>query len=144
MTAESQSEVMPMEAKSVGAISMERRSFLRTGVGATAALAVGTLGSRRALAQSGSDGMRWRAFEVVTRAEIVSPTGPVRVWLPLPLTADTDYFKNLGQSWTGNAKAGRVIREDKYGTSIFFAEDDGARARRLGAAAPGSRRGPSA
>jgi hypothetical protein len=66
--------------------------------------------------------MRWRAFEVVTRAEIVSPTGPVRVWLPLPLTADTDYFKNLGQSWTGNAKAGRVIREDKYGTSIFFAE----------------------
>jgi len=111
-----------MEAKSVEAISMERRSFLRTGVGATAALAVGTLGSGRALAQGGSDGIRWRAFEVVTRAEIVNPTGPVRVWLPLPLTADTDYFKNLGQTWTGNAKVGRVIREDKYGTSIFFAQ----------------------
>ena len=46
----------------------------------------------------------------------------MRTWLPLPLTADTDYFKNLGQTWTGNAKVGRVVREDKYGAGIFHAE----------------------
>ena len=59
---------------------------------------------------------------MVTRAEIVTPTGTVRAWLPLPLTADTDYFKSLGQTWTGNAKVGRVVREDKYGAGVFFAE----------------------
>ena len=101
---------------------MRRRAFLRTGLGASVALAVGTGGARRALAQGASEGTRWRAFEVVTRAEILNPTGTVRTWLPLPLTADTDYFKNLGQTWTGNAKVGRVVREDKYGAGIFHAE----------------------
>jgi transglutaminase-like putative cysteine protease len=101
---------------------MERRAFLRTALGVSAALTVGAAGARRALAQGASDGTRWRAFEVVTRAEIVSPTGTVRTWLPLPLTADTGYFKSLGQTWTGNAKGGRVVREDKYGAGVFFAE----------------------
>ena len=101
---------------------MRRRAFLRTGLAAPVALAAGTGGARRALAQSASEGTRWRAFEVVTRAEILNPTGTVRTWLPLPLTADTDYFKNLGQTWTGNAKVGRVVREDKYGAGIFHAE----------------------
>ena len=101
---------------------MRRRGFLRTGLAASVALAAGTGGARRALAQSASEGTRWRAFEVVTRAEILNPTGTVRTWLPLPLTADTDYFKNLGQTWTGNAKVGRVVREDKYGAGIFHAE----------------------
>ena len=101
---------------------MERRAFLRTSLGASAALAAGTLGGRPALAQSAGDGTRWRAFEVITRAEILAPTGPVRVWLPVSLTADTDYFKNLGQSWTGNAKSSRLVREDRYGAGIFQAE----------------------
>jgi transglutaminase-like putative cysteine protease len=101
---------------------MERRAFLRTGLAASAALTVGTIGARRALAQGASDGTRWRAFEVVTRVEILNSTGPVRAWLPLPLTADTDYFKNLGQTWTGNAKVARVVREDRYGAGIFRAE----------------------
>src|SRR4029453_8465046 len=101
---------------------MERRAFLRTALGVSAALTVGAAGARRALAQAASDGTRWRAFEVVTRAEIVSPTGTVLTWLPLPLTADTAYFKSLAHTWTGNAKGGRVVREDKYGAGVFFAE----------------------
>jgi transglutaminase-like putative cysteine protease len=100
--------------------SMERRVFLSTGLGAS----VATLMSRPlgALAQSVVDGTRWRAFEVTTRVEIPDAKGPVRVWLPLPLTPDTDYFKNLGQSWTGNAKSARVVREEKYGATMLVAE----------------------
>ena len=99
---------------------MERRAFLSTGMGAS----VATLMSRPlgALAQSVTDGTRWRAFEVTTRVEIPDAKGPVRVWLPLPLTPDTDYFKNLGQSWTGNAKSARVVREEKYGATMLVAE----------------------
>ena len=51
------------------------------------------------------------AFEVVTRAEIVNPSGAARVWLPLPLMTDTDYQKSLGQTWTGNAAVARVARD---------------------------------
>src|SRR4029453_2607375 len=100
--------------------SMERRAFLSTGLGAS----VATLMSRPlgALAQSVADGTRWRAFEVTTRVDIPDAKGPVRVWLPLPLTPDTDYFKNLGQSWNGNAKSARVVREEKYGATMLVAE----------------------
>jgi transglutaminase-like putative cysteine protease len=100
---------------------MNRRAFLRTGIGAGALAITGVSSSRRAAA-SGADGARWRAFEVVTRAEIANPTGPTRVWLPLPLQPDTDYHKSLGQTWTGNATVSRIYRDEKYGAAIFYAE----------------------
>ena len=99
---------------------MERRAFLTTSLGVSAA----ALMSRplHALGQRTAQGPRWRAFEVTTRAGVVDPKGPVRVWLPLPLTPDTDYLKNLGQSWSGNAKLVSVAREDKYGATMLVAE----------------------
>src|SRR5712672_4761410 len=68
------------------------------------------------------DEVKWRAFEVVTRAEVANPTGATRVWLPLPLQTDTDYFKSLGQSWTGNGAVTRVYRDERYGAGILYAE----------------------
>src|SRR6266436_5014522 len=61
-------------------------------------------------------------FRVVTRAEVANPTGATRVWLPLPLQTDTDYFKSLGQSWTGNGAVTRVYRDERYGAGILYAE----------------------
>jgi transglutaminase-like putative cysteine protease len=100
---------------------MKRREFLKNGVALGAAAAVGGL-PRIGAASIGSDGARWRTFEVVTRVEPANPTGPTRVWLPMPLAVDTDYQKSLGQSWTGNAGSARVYRDDKYGAGIFYAE----------------------
>jgi len=100
---------------------MNRRVFLKTGIGASAAALGGLSRPGRTIA-AGTEGGRWRAFEVVARAEVIDPTGPTRVWLPLPLMPDTDYQKSLGQTWTGNAAAARVYREDKYGAAIFYAE----------------------
>ncbi len=100
---------------------MKRREFLRNGAAATAAVAVGTL-PRVVRASTGSDGAKWRTFEVVTRVEVANPTGPTRVWLPMPLASDTDYQKSLGHSWTGNGAVARVYRDDKYGAGVFYAE----------------------
>ena len=98
---------------------MERRAFLKTGAALAATAGLGRWAPARA-AQPGE--MKWRAFEVVTRAEVANPTGPTRVWLPLPLQSDTDYMKSLGQTWTGNATAARVYRDEKYGAGILYAE----------------------
>ncbi len=99
---------------------MKRRALLTAGLGASAA----ALMSRppQARAHRAAEEIRWRAFEVTTRAEILDPKGPVRVWLPLPLTPDTDYFKTLGQSWTGNAKSVTMARDEKYGATMLVAE----------------------
>ena len=100
---------------------MNRRAFLKTGIGAGAA-AVGGMSLSGRAAAAGSDAVKWRAFEVVTRAEVANSTGPTRVWLPLPLQPDTDYHKSLGQTWTGNATVSRVYGDERYGAAIFYAE----------------------
>jgi len=100
---------------------MERREFLKTGIG-IAAVTAGGLTVPRWAAAAGSDQAPWRAFEVVTRAEVLNPTGPTRVWLPLPLQPDTDYQKSLGQTWSGNAAVARIYRDERYGAAIFYAE----------------------
>jgi len=101
---------------------MRRRAFLKTGMGMTAAVAMGRLVPGRSALAAEPDEVKWRTFEVVTRAEITDPTGPTRVWIPLAVQPDTDYLKSLGQTWTGNAAVTRVIREEKYGAAIFYAE----------------------
>jgi transglutaminase-like putative cysteine protease len=102
---------------------MRRRAFLKTGIGVTAATAVGGLARPwRSAGAAPAEEARWRTFEVVTRAEVTNPTGPTRVWIPLPVQPDTDYLKSLGQSWAGNAAATRIVRDDKYGAAIFCAE----------------------
>src|SRR5713101_707062 len=104
-----------------GRASMERREFLRNGAAVTVAAAVGAL-PRVVRASTGSDGARWRTFEVVTRMEVANPTGPTRVWVPMPLAVDTDYQKSFGHGWTGNGAAARVYSDDKYGAAVFYAE----------------------
>ena len=102
---------------------MERREFLKAGVGLSASGVTAALARPlRASAASTAEATRWRAFEMTTRAEIIGPVGATRAWLPLPLMPDTDYQKSLGQTWTGNAAGARVLREEKYGAGIFYAE----------------------
>ena len=93
---------------------MKRRDFLKT---STAAAAAAALPWRTALAQSD-----WRSFEIVTHADVDRAKGVSRVWLPLPLTADTGWHRNLGSSWTGNAVRAQVMHDGKYGVAMLFAE----------------------
>jgi len=101
---------------------MERRRFLQGALGLSGAVVLSNAGRFAATATAANVDGKWRAFEVVTRVEIVNPSDVARVWLPLPLMTDTDYQKNLGQTSTGNAAVTRVVRDDKYGAGIFYAE----------------------
>jgi len=101
---------------------MDRRTFLRTGIGVSAAVAAGLKLPADATAADTAGQAKWRTFEVTSRLEIIKPSGVTRAWVPMPLMPDTDYQKSLGQSWTGNATTMRVYRDDKYGTEIFYAE----------------------
>jgi transglutaminase-like putative cysteine protease len=100
---------------------MERRTFLKQGLTVSAGLMLGGLPkfTRRANAD---DPTKWRTFEVITKVEFIDPLGAVRVWVPVPLLNNTDYFKREGDTWTGNFKAARSVQVDSYGTGLVFAE----------------------
>lgn len=99
---------------------MDRRTFLRTGIGVTATAAAGPRLPQSAIAVEPSGQAKWRTFEVTTKVEVINPSGVTRAWVPMPLMPDTDYRKSLGQSWAGNAANMRVYRDEKYGTGIFY------------------------
>ena len=94
---------------------MDRRSFLKAGsAGAVAVAGV----PRLALAQSQSETTAWRAFEVVTRVQVLDAEGATRVWLPTPLTRDTEYFKSLGNEFSAEGGTANYVQEPKYATGI--------------------------
>src|SRR5262245_32594008 len=101
---------------------MHRRSFLKSGLGASAALAFGATPRLVTAAESLTAANPWRKFEAVTRIEVANPTGVTRVWVPVPLLTDTDYFKRGGDTWTGNVAAALVVRDPKYAVGLVYAE----------------------
>ena len=64
----------------------------------------------------------WRTFEVVTRVDISFPEGASRVWLPLPLMADTEWHRSLESGWKTNAPRAEIARDGKYGVTMLYAE----------------------
>ncbi len=102
---------------------MNRRNFLKSSAAVPAAATLASLpGLSRADAAPWSDGASWNRYEVTTRVDLQRADGAARVWLPLPLTYETDWFKALNNSWSGNATSMRVIEEPKYGNAVFYAE----------------------
>jgi transglutaminase-like putative cysteine protease len=85
---------------------MDRRDFLRSAGMVTAGLA--WPGSRGALAQPAADG-GWRTFEIVTRAEILEPSGPTRVWVPAPLAAPTPYQKAISTTFKADGGTAKLV-----------------------------------
>lgn len=100
---------------------MDRRAFLKQSAVVSAGLVVGGIPqfARRVYAD---DPTKWRTFEITTKVEVADPVGAIRVWLPVPLLNDTDYFKREPDRWTGNFKSARAVQYDKYGTGLVFAE----------------------
>jgi len=100
---------------------MKRRTFLRHGVGLSAGLL--TVGLPRiARVSAATADARWRTFEVVTRVEPTAASGVTRVWVPVPLMVETDYFKRQGDSWKGNAASIKLHRDERYDAGMVHAE----------------------
>jgi transglutaminase-like putative cysteine protease len=96
---------------------MDRRAFIKTSFALPAAVSLSSLPRIGAAAATGP----WRVFEVTTTAEILWPAGVSRVWLPVPLTADTPYQKSLGNGWHAEGGAVSYFEDAKYGMGIVHA-----------------------
>src|SRR5262249_46669549 len=92
---------------------MNRRTFLKSRTAAALAQYVPS-------SMASTEG--WRTFEAVTRVEIRDAFGIARAWVPLPLAAENDWQKTLGNSWTGNAARADVMRDGKYGLAMLYVE----------------------
>src|SRR5256712_2724219 len=100
---------------------MERRTFIRTGLGASAVVALGLAPRMVRAAEPPTEANPWRKFEALTRIEVTNPSGVTRVWAPVPLLTDTDYFKRGGDTWTGNAAVTRSVKDARYDVGLVYA-----------------------
>jgi len=97
---------------------MDRRAFIKTSFALPAVVSISTLPRIGAASASGP----WRVFEVTTTAEIQWPAGISRVWLPVPLTADTPYQKSLGSRWQAEGGNASYSEDGKYSLGIVRAD----------------------
>ncbi|GIL04061.1 MAG: transglutaminase [Betaproteobacteria bacterium] len=93
---------------------MKRRTLLKA-VPASTLIAAVPFAAR---AQS----RKWRTFETTAHLEIAQAKGQVRAWMPLPLSQDTDYFKTLANSWSGNAEKVEIVYEPTYRAAMVSAQ----------------------
>lgn len=92
---------------------MNRRTFLRSAGIASTALAFPR--AARLFARDASPA--WRTFDVVTRVEVLKPTGPTRIWLPSALLRETPYQKTLANTFTAPGGKAELVesRQDSLG-----------------------------
>ena len=98
---------------------MDRRTFLKSG---SALPVAAVMAGMPGLAGANTAGSSWRAFEVVTSVKVLDAEGATRVWLPTPLTRDTDYFKSLGTVWSSEGGIVNYAEDPKYGVGIVSAQ----------------------
>ena len=61
----------------------------------------------------------WRTFELTTTVNVADVKGVTRLWLPVPDLA-TDFQVSIGNSWTGNATAARLVSD--AGARMLYVE----------------------
>lgn len=103
---------------------MDRRNFLKTSTLA-ASLAVPAWAARAAAPAATfapSPAAGWRLFEVTSRVEPQQTGGLVRAWVPLPSMEEAEWFKPMGNLWSGNASLMREVRDPVYGARMLYVE----------------------
>jgi len=63
----------------------------------------------------------WQTHEITTRIQLRRPSGPTRLWLPLPLNHDL-YQRTVGHRWSSNAAQAGMRRLPDGELELFFAE----------------------
>ncbi len=100
---------------------MKRREFLQSALASTAALALRTPRRTEAAVSTGGD-PSWRTFEITTRVEILRPSGPTLVWVPLPLTIETPYQRPGANDAHADGAAVSTSDDRAFGDGIVRAE----------------------
>ena len=102
-------------------MKMDRRTLLGGAVAAAfAPLALAQEPQRRFAPEASP---AWRSFDLTLNVEVADVQGATKLWLPLP-DLDTPYQRSLGNSWTGNAAAARVVADADRDTRMLYAEFD--------------------
>lgn len=90
---------------------MNRRHFLRSTSIACAGLALSN--PQRLFAEPLSDELStsgaWRTFEVITRVEVLKPSGITHVWLPAALIGATPFQKTLANTFHAEGGAAKLV-----------------------------------
>lgn len=97
---------------------MKRRDFITT-VAAVAALPRLSFAQQSEFNPQRSEA--WRLFEITTRVEIDVPAGSTRAWIPVP-AVDESWQRSIGNAWSGNASAMKLVSDLKYGAAMLYAE----------------------
>jgi len=77
---------------------MRRREFLLH-LSAAVPVAALAVGSRRLGAAEPPLPPGWRTFEIVTSVQVADPSGQTQLWLPLPVSAPSEYQRVLSTTW---------------------------------------------
>ncbi|MBZ5604773.1 MAG: transglutaminase domain-containing protein [Acidobacteriia bacterium] len=85
-----------------------RRDFLRLAGIATAAFA--------------QDTPQWRTFQVVTRVEVLKPSGTTRIWVPAALSRETPYQRTISDTFQCEGGKVRRVSEQHDSLGIIAAE----------------------
>jgi len=67
--------------------------------------------ARLRAADAPTDG--WRSFEVITRIEVLKPSGVTRVWMPAALIIDTPFQKRLANEFSAKSGAAKMVVEGR-------------------------------
>ncbi len=92
---------------------MNRRDFLRSAGVVSAGLAL-PKGGRLFVKDATSGG--WRTFEVISRIEVLKPSGTTRIWMPTALTRQTPFQNTLSNTF--DAPDGKVTMIDSNGDGL--------------------------
>ncbi len=99
---------------------MNRRDFFVAG----SAAAMLTSLPKLSFAQVGAQTSAWRIFEITTEIDLPVEYGATKLWIPMPLTTDTEFHRTLVVNWTDNAAQAGIYRDPVYGAPAFFANWD--------------------
>lgn len=100
---------------------MQRRTLLKFAPASLLASAPAWLLAQTTQPANPAHASAWRQFEVATSIDIKQPHGASRVWVPLPLAAQTGYFKSLSNDWSGNAEKVEFVKDPVSGAAMAVA-----------------------
>jgi transglutaminase-like putative cysteine protease len=98
---------------------MKRREFLESAGIVSAGLAFGKAGW---LFAADAPVNSWRTFEVVTRVEVLKPSGTTRVWVPAALTTETPFQKTSSNTFNAEGGTVRMLESKPDAMGIITAE----------------------
>jgi transglutaminase-like putative cysteine protease len=98
---------------------MKRRDFLCSVGVASTAMAFPGVG--RLLAE-GAAPEAWRTFDVITRVEVLKPSGVTRIWMPAALINPTPFQKTLANDFKAEGGTAKLIESDADSLGIITAE----------------------